>query len=88
MRFNSRSYRFLPPRPPVQRVSGERELIHHDPTGMSVYSIGPAASGEGFHLRYEGAAGVTLSDDPQVLAVNLVRSDSFPALTGHYQVLS
>ena len=34
----------------------------------------------------EGAAGVTLSDDPQLLVVNLVRSDGSPALTGHYLV--
>ena len=48
-----------------------------------VYAINPVASGGGFHLRYEGAAGVTLSDDPQLLAVNLVRRDGSPALTEH-----
>ena len=51
---------------------------------MPVYAIHPAASGVGFHLRYKGAAGVTLSDDPQLLAVNLVRSDDSPALTGYF----
>ena len=53
---------------------------------MSVYAIDPAASGGGFHLRYEGAAGVTLCNDPQLLAVNLVRRDGSPALNGHYLV--
>ena len=86
MRFNSRSYPSLPPRPSDQRVFGELNLVHHTPTDMSVYAIDPAASGGGFHLRYEGAAGATLSDDPQLLAVNLVRSDGSPALTGHYLV--
>ena len=75
MRFNSRSYRFLPPRPSDQRVSGELELVHHTPTGMSVYAIDPAASDDGFHLRYEVAAGIAPPDNPQLLAVDLVRSD-------------
>ena len=86
MRFNSRPYRSLPPRPSDQRVFGELELVHHSRTGMSVYVIGPAAPGGGFHLRYEGVTGVTLSDDPQLLVVNLVRSDGSPAFTGHYLV--
>ena len=51
-----------------------------------MYAIDPAVSGGGFHLRYEGAAGVTLSDDPQLLAVNLARRVDSPALTGHYLV--
>ena len=52
MRFNSRSYRSLPPRPSDKRVLGELGLFHHAPTGMSVYDIDPTASGGGFHLRY------------------------------------
>ena len=86
MHFKRHSCRFLPPRPSDQRVSGELELAHHAPTGMSVDAIDPAASGGGFHLRYEGAAGGTLSDDPQLFAVNLVCSNGFPALTVHYLV--
>ena len=35
---------------------------------------------------YDGTTGVTLSDEPQLLAVNLVRSNGSPALTGHYLV--
>ena len=86
MYFTSRSYCSLPPRPSDERLFGELELFHHAPTGMSMYPIDPTASGGGFHVRYEGATGVTLSDDPQLLAVNLVRSDGYPALTGHYLV--
>ena len=33
---------------------------------------------------YDDTTGVTLSDEPQLLAVNLVRSNGSPALTGHY----
>ena len=52
-----------------------------------MYAINPAASGGGFHLRYEGDAGVTLSDDPQSRFVHLVHRDGFPARTGHYLVV-
>ena len=51
-----------------------------------MYAVDPAASGGGLHLRYEGVAGVTMSDDPQLPAVHLVRSEGSPALTGHYLV--
>ena len=51
---------------------------------MSVYAVDPAASDEGFRLGDEGAAGVALSDDPQLLEVDLVRSDGFLALTGRH----
>ena len=37
-----------------------------------------------FHLLYDGTVGVTLSDEPQQLEVNLVSSIGSPALTGHY----
>ena len=46
----------------------------------------PAVSGGSFRLRNEDAVGVTLPNDPQLLAVNLVRSDGSPVLTGHYLV--
>ena len=84
--LNSRSNPPLPSRPSDQRVFGKLELVHHAPTSMSVYAIDTAASGRSFHLRYEGAAGVTLSDAPQLLPVNLVRRDGPPALTEHYLV--
>ena len=61
-------------------------LSHHAPTGASAIVPDPLAFGGGFHLRYDGADRVTLLDEPQVLAVNLVRSSNLPALTGHYLV--
>ena len=84
MRFDSRSFSSLPCWPSDQRVLGELEIVHHAPTGMSVYAIDPGASSGSFHLRYEGAAGATPSNDPQLLAVNLVRSDGSPARTRHF----
>ena len=86
MRLISRSYRFLSPRPSDKRVLGELEFVHHTPTGMSAYAVDPVASGGGLHLRYEDDVGVTLSGDPQLLAVTLVRNDGSPALTGHQLV--
>ena len=70
MRFNTRSYRALPPRP--------------NDKGMSGYATDPTVTDDGFHLLYDGTVGVTLSDEPQLLEVNLVRSNGSPALTGHY----
>ena len=67
-------------------VFGELELVHHTPAGMSAYAIDAVASDGGFHPRYEGAVGVSLSNEPQLLAVNLVHSNASPALTGHYLV--
>ena len=86
MRCNTRSYRALPPRPLDNRVLGELTLSHHATTGVVAFAIDPAASNGAFHLRYNGTIGVTLSDEPQLLAVNLVRSNGSPALTGHYFV--
>ena len=53
---------------------------------MSAYAIDPIAADGGFHLLYDGTVGVTLSDEPQLLEVNLVGSNGSPALTGHYLV--
>ena len=64
-----------------QRTIGE--LSHHAPTGVRTYAVNPVASGGGFQLYYDGAVGVTLSDEPKLLAVNLVRSNDSQALTGH-----
>ena len=61
-------------------------MSHHAKTGMSAYVIDPIAADGGFHLLYDGTVGVTLSDEPQLLEVNLVRSNGSPALTGHYLV--
>ena len=86
MRFNTRSYRALPPRPHDNLVFGELTLSHHATTGVSAYTIDPTATDGGFHLLYDGAVGVTLSDESQLPEVNLVRSDGSPALTGQYLV--
>ena len=86
MRFTNRTYRSLPPRPSDYRIFGELELSHHAPGGVRAYAVNPVASGGGFHLCYDGAVGVTLSDEPNFLAVNLVGSNGSQALTGHYLV--
>ena len=83
MRSNNRSYRSLDPRPSDNRIFGELELSDHAPAGVRTYAMNPVASGGGFHLRYGGAVGVTLSDEPLLLAVNLVRSNGSQVLTGH-----
>ena len=83
MRFNTRSYRALPPRPHDRRVFGELTLSHHAKTGVSAYAMDPIAEGGGFHPLFGGTVGITLSDEPQLLEVNLVRSNGSPALTGH-----
>ena len=87
MRFNNRSYRSLPPRLSGHRMFGELEPSHDAPAaGVHAYAIDPVASGGGFHFRYDGVVGVTLSDGSQVLAVNLVRRKGSQALTWHYLV--
>ena len=86
MRFNSRSYRALPPHPHDHRVFGELTLSHHATTGVSAYAIDPIAADGDFHLLYDGTVGVALSDEPQLLEVNVVCSNGLLALTGHYLV--
>ena len=86
MRFNNGSYCCLPPRPSDHRIFGELDLSHHVPAGARTYAINPVVSGGGSHFRYDGAVGVTLSDEPHLLAVNLVRTNGSQALTGHYIV--
>ena len=86
MRFNTRSYRTLLPRPHDNRVFGELTFPHQATTGVSAYAIDPTGTDGGFNLLHDGSAGVTLSDEPQLLDVNLVRSNSAPALTWQYLV--
>ena len=86
MRYEKRSYRALSPRPYDSRVLDELTLSHHATTGVLAYAIEPTATNGGFHLLYDGTVGVTLSDEPQLLEVNLVRSNGSPSLTGHYLV--
>ena len=59
VRFNTRSYRALPPRPHDNRVFGELTIYHHAKTGVSAYAIDPTGTDGGFHLLYDGAVGVT-----------------------------
>ena len=73
-------------RPHDNRVLGELTLSHHATTGVSAYAIDPTATDGGSHLLYDGTVGVTLSNEPQLLEVNLVRSNGSPAPTGHYLV--
>ena len=73
----------LPPHPHGSRAFGELTLSHHAMTGVSAYAIDPTATDGGSHLLYDGTVGVTLSNEPQLLEVNLVRSNGSPALTGH-----
>ena len=86
MRFNNRSYGALPPHPLGNRVLGELTLSHYATTGVAAYAVDPAASNGAFYLRYDCTTGVTLSDEPQLLAVNLVRSNGSPSLTRNYFV--
>ena len=37
----------------------------------------------GFNLRYDSAVSIAYSDDPQLLVVNVVRSNASPAPTAH-----
>ena len=86
MRFNNRTYRFLPPRAMDHRMFGEIEWSHHAPAGVRAYAVNRVTSDGGFHLCYDGAVGVNLSDEPKLLAVNLVCSNGSQALTGPYLV--
>ena len=61
-------------------------MSHHATTGVAAYAVDPAATDGSFHLLYDGTTGVALSDEPQLLAVNLVRSNGSPVLIGHHFV--
>ena len=80
------SYRPILPRQLDQTVLKELTLSHHAPTGASAFVPDPLASSGGFHLKYNDADSVTLSDEPPLLAVSLICSSGSPALTGHYLV--
>ena len=78
MRFNTRLYRALPPRPHENRIFGELTLSDHATTGVSTYAIDPTTTDGGFHLLDDGVVGVTLSDKPELLEINFVRSNDYP----------
>ena len=86
MRFHSRSYQTLPPHPDG-RTFGELTL---SPCGdnlgsAAAYIRSHEAPANAYHLVYDGL-GVSLTESPQLIPVNLVRLDGSPALTGHYMV--
>ena len=86
MRFHSRSYQTLSPQPDG-RIFGELALsLCDDNLGSAAAYIRNRESSEAvYHLVYDGL-GVSLTDSPQLIPVNLVRLDGSPALTGHYMV--
>ena len=86
MRFNNRTYHSLPPQLLDHRIFGELELSDQASAGVRAYAVNPVALGGGFHLCNDGAVGVTLSDEPTLLTVKLVRSNCSRALTGYYLV--
>ena len=86
MRFHSRSYQTLSPQPDGL-IFGELTLsIGDDNRGSAAaYILDRASSDNVYHLVYDGL-GVSLTDSPQLIPVNLVRRDGSPALTGLYMV--
>ena len=86
MRFHSRSYQTLSPRPDG-RMFGELTLSLCDDhlSSADAYIRNHEVSDAAYHLFYDGQ-GVPLTDSPQLIPVNLVRLDGSPALTGHYMV--
>ena len=86
MRFHSRSYQTLSPQPDG-RILGELTLsLCDDNLGSAAAYIRNRESSDAVcHLVYDGL-GVSLTDSPQLIPVNLVRLDGSPALTGHYMV--
>ena len=86
MHFPSHSYQTLPPHPDG-RTFGELTLSPcEDNLGSAAaYIRNREPSDNAYHLVYDGL-GVSLTDSPQLIPVNLVRLDGSPALTGHYMV--
>ena len=86
MRFHSRSYQTLPPHPDGRTF----EELSLSPCGdnlgsAAAYISNHEAPANAYHLVYDGL-GVSLTESPQLIPVNLVRLDGSPALTGHYMV--
>ena len=71
----------LPPLTPQSAPRGELELQHFGTlSGALAYKKNEHATGAADHLRCNGRSGVTLSDEPQLLHVLLVRRNGMPAL--------
>ena len=86
MRFPSRSYHTLPSHPDG-RTFCESTLspCEDNRDRAAAYIRNREASDNAYHLVYDGL-GVSLTDSPQLIPVNLVRLDGSPSLTGHYMV--
>ena len=86
MLFHTRSYQTLSPQPDG-RIFGELTLsLCDDNLGSAAAYIRDRESSDAvYHLVYDGL-GVSLTDSPQLIPMNLVRLDGSPALTGHYMV--
>ena len=85
MRFHSRSYQTLSPQPDG-RIFVEHTLsLGDDNLSSAAAYIRNYEASDAAYLVYDGQ-GVSLTDSPQLIPVNLVRLDGFPALTGHYMV--
>ena len=86
MRFHSRSYQKLSPQPDG-RVFGELNLSLCDDNlgSAAAYIRNHEVSDAAYHVVYDGQ-GVSLTDSPQLIPVNLLHLDRSPALTGHYMV--
>ena len=86
MHFHSRSYQTLSPQPDG-RILGELtfSLCGDNIGSAAAYIRNHESSDAVYHLVYDGL-GVSLTDSPQLIPVNLVRLDGPPALTGHYMV--
>ena len=86
MHFHSRSYQTLSPQPDG-RILGELtfSLCGDNIGSAAAYIRNHESSDAVYHLVYDGL-GVSLTDSPQLIPVNLVRLDGSPAVTGHYMV--
>lgn len=65
---------------------GELTLSHHSEQQVPIYVQNHDAAPGQFHLRYDGKSGVSLSSNPTLINVNLVRNTGTAALTGNYLV--
>ena len=86
MRFHSRSYQTPSPQPDG-RIFGELtlSLCDHNLSSAAAYIRNHEVSDATYHLLYDGQ-GVSLTDSPQLIPVNLVCLDESPSLTGRYMV--
>ena len=87
MRFYSRSYQTLAPTNDG-RIFGELTLSHtfdNADNSAAAYIHSCEAPDAAYHLVYDGP-GMSLTNAPQFVPVNLVHLDGSPALTGHYMV--